>query len=592
MSTFRGSGPIVERILTCTYGALLQGMNPKRSKQLQVVRFISDHFREPAKYDVLARDSIRGIFAWAREHLGLEEQELPDFGSTLGLSFPEEPPSEKELEDSYGALYENDDLLLRRASSILFSALPNRGDFSVKTIKGDVHQFQDFVDGQGKVNFIDPKSSEQNSPFDHLYEFSCRWVANKAISLGWTDERFGYFETSHDFSQGRTSHKRERFGKKYQWIAHRELLARLCDHLLLNVDGNGREWAINEGAWDFLLRDLDPSLPVSDERGGIRVCLLAQTNSESEAQLEIRKPFLCEKSSEVEWIREQNDLPAAEDILRPRLAGRKKVALRLDASWERKSPGYFLREKAFFRHQYLLQGSWLVDKGKGADLAEYLQFRGLMNRPLVFPQTPFQTYLGESERIGQRLKCLSARQELSVTDVRNGHQIRYWPSSQSYIWEGNSFDCSLDKGVRIETPVQLLLGDATWLPNTAQWQSDGNVIAEYRDYSFYGQDIQVLVCDEEWLSKRLNCLQMDLVVACLAERETKNPSPDEPRGILSKEYIYTGFFSADREPELVGPMLVDDERRQKAVENYTMRVRDRGEGEQYMRYFQQLLEDY
>lgn len=582
---------IVERILTCTYGALLQGVNPDRSKQLEVVRFISDHFREPAKYDVLARDSIRGIIAWAREQLGLEEQELPDFGSTLGLSFPEEPPSEKELEDSYGALYENGDLLLRRASSILFSALPNRGDFSVKTIKGDVHQFQDFVDGRGKVNFIDPKSSEQKSPIDHLYEFSCRWVANKAISLGWTDERFEYFETSHDFSQGRTSHKRERFGKKYQWIAHRELLARLCDHLLLNVYGNGREWVLNEGAWDFFLRDLDPSLPVSDGCEGVRVCLLAQPNPESEPQLEIRKPSLDAKSSELEWIREQKDLPSAEDILRPALAGRKKVALRLDASWVRKSPGYFLREKAIFRHQYLLQGSWLVDKGNGADLAEYLQFRGLMNRPLDFSQTPFQAYLGESEHVGPRLKFPSAQRELFVTDVRNDKQTRYWPSSQSYIWEGNTLDCSLDKGVRIETPAQLLLGDATWVPNTAQWQSDGNVIAEYRDYSFYGQDTQILICDEGWLEGRLNCLQMDLVVACLAERETKNPSRDDSRGILSKEYIYTGLYSADREPKLVGPMLVDDERRQKAVENYTMRVRDGGEGEQFMRYFQQLLED-
>lgn len=43
--------------------------------------------------------------------------------------------------------------------------------------------------------------------------------------------RFAPFERGRDLTKGRDAHKAERFGKKYQWIAHHELLARLADNL-------------------------------------------------------------------------------------------------------------------------------------------------------------------------------------------------------------------------------------------------------------------------------------------------------------------------------------------------------------------------
>ena len=581
---------IIERILTCSYGALLQGASSLRAQQSEVVRFISDHFRGAAEFDVLARDSIRGIFAWARKQLGLTDDELPGYGGVFGLTLPEAPLSEEELESSYGALYKSGRVVCRRASSILFSTLPNRGDFSVKTIKGDIQQFQHFDDGHRRLRLIDETPSEKKLSADNLYEFSCRWVAQRAISLGWTEERFEEFETTFVFSNGRTSHKRERFGKKYQWIAYRELLARLCDNLYLDISGSGGEWQVSEGAWDFFLRDLDPSLPISCKRDDEWVCLLGNTKSNSEIQLEIRKPALGKRTSEQDWIKDGKDLPPKEDILRPELAGKRGVALRLDASWERRSSEYSIREMTFFRRQYLLQGSWLVTEGKGADLAEYLQFRGLMNRPLEFSQTLFQTYLGESECVGYGPQNHTEGEHLSVTDVRSDRRISYWPSSQSYLWEGNSFDCSLDRNVRIETPVQPLLGDATWVPNTAQWEADGKIIAEYRDYSLGEQDIQVLVCDEGWLSKRLRHLQMDLVVACLAEREAKNPDASEFRSILSNEFIYTGIFSGDNDPILVGPNFVNVDQREAAIKKHFMREREGMPGiDEAWRYLQELL---
>lgn len=74
------------------------------------------------------------------------------------------------------------------------------------------------------------KKNHQN-PLDEVdVNWAGRWIVNRAISLGWTTQRFESFEQDHDLRRGREAHKAERFGKKYQWIAHRELLARLADN--------------------------------------------------------------------------------------------------------------------------------------------------------------------------------------------------------------------------------------------------------------------------------------------------------------------------------------------------------------------------
>ena len=55
-----------------------------------------------------------------------------------------------------------------------------------------------------------------------------RFVLNRVFELGWTSELFGEFDRhaeSHSTNY-RTSHKAERIGKKYQWLAYHEVLAR------------------------------------------------------------------------------------------------------------------------------------------------------------------------------------------------------------------------------------------------------------------------------------------------------------------------------------------------------------------------------
>ena len=85
-----------------------------------------------------------------------------------------------------------------------------------------------------------------------------RWIFKKVVDLGWSPELFGHFERYMDYRYVRESHKSERIGKKYQWIAYYEFLARVSD----NFTWVGR-WDNDtqyEGPWQLYGRNIDPSV--------------------------------------------------------------------------------------------------------------------------------------------------------------------------------------------------------------------------------------------------------------------------------------------------------------------------------------------
>jgi hypothetical protein len=91
--------------------------------------------------------------------------------------------------------------------------------------------------------------------------FAQRWILHRVFDLGWTPDRFGQFDRYINSGTGdyRTAHKPERIGKKYQWIAYHEFLARVADNFEYRQD----EWFGGRGTyeepWQPRERDIDPS---------------------------------------------------------------------------------------------------------------------------------------------------------------------------------------------------------------------------------------------------------------------------------------------------------------------------------------------
>ena len=86
-----------------------------------------------------------------------------------------------------------------------------------------------------------------------------RYILHRVASLGWTERRFGDFDSFLGFGRNdfRETRKPERIGKKYQWIAYHEILAFIADNYQYH-----EQWATEQdyqGPWQIGRRDIDPS---------------------------------------------------------------------------------------------------------------------------------------------------------------------------------------------------------------------------------------------------------------------------------------------------------------------------------------------
>ncbi|WP_121119977.1 hypothetical protein [Croceibacterium ferulae] len=125
-----------------------------------------------------------------------------------------------------------------------------------------------WVTGSGGHEWIIPGKGK-GAEFDAQ---KCKvWVANRALSFGWTAERF----PGDRYLSGRSEQggRIERIGKKYQRIAMMELLARLADNFWMKP-----QWGSGAAVYDNPLdveftRDLEPSIMPADQETTTRADL-------------------------------------------------------------------------------------------------------------------------------------------------------------------------------------------------------------------------------------------------------------------------------------------------------------------------------
>lgn len=110
---------------------------------------------------------------------------------------------------------------------------------------------------QHVVPFIESKESGE---FD--LQTARHWILQRVFDLGWTEDRFGYFDRwlDYGFLYGRSGHKPERIGKKYQWIAFHEFFAHVADHFFLRDEFGDQKTELYDNPSQVYMRNIDPSI--------------------------------------------------------------------------------------------------------------------------------------------------------------------------------------------------------------------------------------------------------------------------------------------------------------------------------------------
>ncbi len=158
---------------------------------------------------------------------------------------------------------------------------------------------------------------------DHAAHFdqgwAQRWICRRAHDLGWNPDLHHNFDRG--CSSDRNNHTKERIGKKYQWIALRELMARISDHCGAAEGERAQLYSDTVRR----LRDMDPShlMTKSHDWGWAEF---------SESSFWMPKvPLLSPRSVEEawEWLESERDFLDGDELLdlKPDVTGQKWLPL-------------------------------------------------------------------------------------------------------------------------------------------------------------------------------------------------------------------------------------------------------------------------
>jgi hypothetical protein len=344
-----------------------------------------------------------------------------------------------------------------------------------------------------------------------------RWIFKKVVDLGWAPELFGEFEKYLNYHDARESHKSERIGKKYQWIAYHEFLARVSDNFqwVGRYDGGTKY----EGPWQFWGRDIDPSF------------LLHSTGyrpyEEAPSWWFYPKYEAWERYKEdIDWLKTHDDLPEYQMLLESSnpMDGSKWLLLDGSFAWEQPVPiGEDKYENSRKEIWYIFK-SYFVKKKDVDEVFTWMTKQNFMGRWMPESLDIYRMFLGE-------YPWASSVPSEWIEEWTQGREPKIPKSilcsTSRYVWEGSGYDCSLEDTVSIQLPCKWLMEQMglCWNGEEGYFRDNKGRLVVF-DPSVYEKGPTVLLAKKELLSE-LDKNGYEILWTILGEKQILGPSTNQ-----------------------------------------------------------------
>ena len=473
---------ITERLYAVAYACALSTTTPAALRTLASVVYDNIFAAGQPPVHIMFRDSARGVI-----EVALDREVMP---AQVDLTLVRPPYS-----SPWPARIPSREALQRRAPEpthrhlwMSLDGLP--ADFANYTVEHAVSQFE--APNQGKrrrqrremarraeerASSAPVTDESEDSPLQALLDQlqrhpppdpseepvmwkgseAARWILGRVLKLGWTPARLGAYDSG-VASQGRhtADNRIERIGKKYQWIAYHELLARIADHCAFKPWFSDQSGPY-EGPWQLALRDIDPTLMSSPLKEP-----MPRTPATWRQPLSVRIERFSGDRGRAQWSTSDSDVPSADD-LRSLLRvthpeGSTWLTLHEMLGWEEDPPKYSPTNSVARGELWLQVRSYIVPRGLFGPFMGWARQQDWYGRWMPEGPTTANTYLGEwpwhvSAGTGsdRPLEVGSHRFQVgeAPADVR--------PTWAEYHWEG---DGSLVGGMNRALPASWLVGHA------------------------------------------------------------------------------------------------------------------------------------
>ncbi len=510
---------VVERLAVVSHGAVLCDGRAAPQAAVAVAHTLKQvALAESQLPNLITRDAVRGIYEWCVRHNLVDALAYTEMLPPYGSAPPETPRTQEELKRAYDRERYHGENVPWPYSEI-WGSIFNLGDFGHYVIASKLEKFSPYPLSSPRPPLPRPRLHSQVT---YPGELGQRWVFERVLSLGWTPERFATFDRSRPGHWTRSDHKPERFGKKYQWIAFRELLARVADNFHMRNDFNDQS-VTYAGPWQFFGRDIDPTLPPPPRLHNEDDELTLHPTFPPDDAGWWKPPELRYRPDEAPveegWAVESGDIPELEPLIRKKeKSGARWVVLCAYYDWIDKIPEDKEGQSWYRRDLRSLLFSWLVRPSDRETLVSFLEQRSLMERWMpegyrhiddaYLGELPWATATGEEPNAWHAIWPRGAREPL---------EFEVYPTWAEYGWEGNVLDCSIQDSVNAWLPAPILFEAETlnWVPGTRQWcRPNGKVVAQYRE----GSGHSALLVREEWLKRILRRTGNAIIFGWLGEK--------------------------------------------------------------------------
>lgn len=511
---------VLERLFAVAYGCAMRNTDSKAVGELakDIYEWIFKDGTPPPH--ILLRDYARGVIELAlhrRCELNIDiEKVRPPYKS----EWPSVIPTEKELK-KYGEWQEGMPEGELGRTSLYHSVMGEiMSDFANYVLAPTLSKWSSHhLNKPGE-----PSQEEMYYKNEHQFDLSIakRWILKKVFDLGWTVERFGHFDNNlerYSYERyARGANKPERIGKKYQWIAFHEFLARVSD----NFEFRGDSWPDHpqkyEGPWQIISRrDIDPS------------CLLKKTERErwgphtntwwSPTSYDA---WDCEPGDEA-WLKDSKDLPTIEpmiEVTNP-ADGSRWLALEAYHLWEQPTPPEEERLETQRREIWYILKSYIVKKSDIDLLFDWAKEQNFWGRWMPESGDLYKIFLGEfSWSPAYKYHCSPYYGLEDWTRGRNNSiPSKVLVTVEDYLWECSGYDCSISDNINISLPCKWLVDRMGLQWNGVEghlFNDKGNLIAF--DPSVRMPGLGALLMNREALLKFLNETGYDILWTVLGEQ--------------------------------------------------------------------------
>ncbi|MFA1546104.1 hypothetical protein [Actinomadura chokoriensis] len=564
---------VIQRVVAIAYGAILRS-TPAEANQAKVLAEAIHMrvFTRPVRADELLLDAARGIVRWAVAHRLLPDTALDLSQRPYGLKPPGPPPTEATIEAKYG--WHKDQPDDESYSSITFSLL-SMGDFGRYVVEAGLHHFSRYRIGQeypkreyrkprffksrwekfvaslsgdqkdalsdwlcnpeqrsmSRLDFLlrredDPLSDEQHELLDAVFVYpkvvndeypadgARRWIFRRTLSLGWTPKLFGHRDRSIGHGRmGRESHKVERWGKKYQWMAYHELLARVADNYQASrrFDDSGPYEGLHQIIGD---REIDPSLPPIDFR--------AFSENDGNGATAWDPPLIQLE----EWPPARLDFSRYQGDIKRFLADTESEPTIASSTFVRDRDGndWVVLESFVKKVDPLAHKGWRGLREQNAIDTLLLTADDAQRFLAALPDEPRHEirdlldshghtdccYVGEVGRVGPT--CYHRHDKFRQAGV-GGKSFRVVATVEQYAWEGNILDCSIGETASTVLPSTFIqqAAELTFDMRGPSWlDAEGAPVFTY--YEERGNDSRALLVRASFLREFLAEHKLELIV--------------------------------------------------------------------------------